>query len=161
MAEPSSVILGLGGNIGSDDAILERFRRAREALSTIAPVRSAALYRSAPIGPDQPAYLNTAVSWRFDGIPTELIQTVLEIERLCGRERTGESRWGPRAIDLDVLLWGTREIRLTELEVPHPRLLERRFALLPVIDLLGDDPRFVDAARRVRDQRVEQISETW
>src|SRR5262249_46115720 len=133
----ADVIVGFGGNIGDDAAIVERFRRAREALAVIAAVRSAPLYRSEPIGPAQPAVLNTAVAWRFDGEPAELIMTVLEIERLAGRDRRGEARWGPRAIDLDVLLW--RDVRTPELEVPHPRLVERRFALLPAIELVGGE----------------------
>ena len=96
------VVVGLGGNLGGDAAIIKRFRDAREAFAQIGDVRSAALYRSEPIGPAQPMYLNTAVRWRFDGTPAQLIATVLEIERLLGRVR-GE-RWGPRTIDLDVLL---------------------------------------------------------
>jgi len=158
------VVVGLGGNLGGDDAIIRRFIRAREALAQIGDVRSASLYRSEPIGPAQPMYLNTAVRWRFDGTPAQLIATVLEIERLLGRVR-GE-RWGPRTIDLDVLLWGARQIRTPELEVPHPRLVERRFALLPAIDVVGAD--FVVAgetlevhARRVASQQVDQIAETW
>ena len=111
-------------------------------------------------------YLNTVVSWRFDGVPAELIATILEIERLAGRDRRGEARWGPRAIDLDVLVWGDRRIDTPELVVPHPRLVERRFALLPVIDLLGGETivagdRLDAHARRVATQMAEQISETW
>jgi 2-amino-4-hydroxy-6-hydroxymethyldihydropteridine diphosphokinase len=161
-----SVIVGFGGNLGDDATIVARFVRAREALAAIAPVASAALYRSAPIGPDQPRFLNTAVAWRFDGTAAALIATVLEIEALAGRDRRGEVRWGPRAIDLDVLVWGARALRMPELEVPHPRLTERRFALLPMIDLLGEDAlvagtRLGELARRVADQRVERISDTW
>ena len=162
----ASVVVGFGGNIGDDAAIVERFRRAREAFAVIGTVRSAPLYRSAPIGPAQAAFLNTAVAWQFDGEPAELISTVLEIERLLGRDRRGEARWGPRVIDLDVLVWGDRRIRIPELEVPHPRLVERRFALLPLIDLLGGDvlvagERLDVHAQRVAAQIVEQISETW
>jgi 2-amino-4-hydroxy-6-hydroxymethyldihydropteridine diphosphokinase len=158
------VVVGLGGNLGGDAAIIKRFRDAREALAQIGDVRSAALYRSEPIGPAQPMYLNTAVRWRFDGTAPQLIATVLEIERLLGRVR-GE-RWGPRTIDLDVLLWGARQIRTPELEVPHPALVERRFALLPAIDVVGGD-FIVDGetlrnhARRVASQVVDQIAETW
>jgi 2-amino-4-hydroxy-6-hydroxymethyldihydropteridine diphosphokinase len=141
------IVIGLGGNLGSDAAIRERFDRARAALTVIGPVRSARLYRTAPIGPEQPAYLN--------------------IEQLLGRRRAIEARWGPRPIDLDVLVWGQRAIRTAELEVPHPRLAERRFALLPLIDLVGDGfviPGFGAAgelAGRVADQDCEEIAATW
>jgi len=165
-AEP--IVIGLGGNLGSEAEIRERFDRARAALTVIGPLRSARLYRSAPIGPDQPAYLNTAVRLAAaDAQPGELIATLLEIERLLGRRRTGEARWCPRMIDLDVLVWGTRVIRTEQLDVPHPRLAERRFALLPLIDLLGEDFVIVghgaagELARRVGDQRCDEIAATW
>jgi 2-amino-4-hydroxy-6-hydroxymethyldihydropteridine diphosphokinase len=162
------VVIGLGGNVGSDAAIVERFGRARDALGALGGVRSARLYRAAPIGPDQPWFLNTAVRVALaDAQPAELIATLLEIERLLGRQRAGEVRWGPRPIDLDVLVWGARSLRTPELEVPHPRLAERRFALLPLIDLLGDG--FVvpglgpagELARGVADQRCDEVAEAW
>jgi len=165
-AEP--IVIGLGGNVGSEAEIRERFDRARAALTVIGPLRSARLYRSAPIGPEQPAFLNTGLRLAAaDAQPGELIATLLEIEQLLGRRRGGEARWGPRPIDLDVLVWGTRVIRTPELDVPHPRLAERRFALLPLIDLLGED--FVvtgygpagDLARRVAEQDCEAIAATW
>jgi 2-amino-4-hydroxy-6-hydroxymethyldihydropteridine diphosphokinase len=166
------VVIGLGGNLGGEPAIAQRFDRARAAIAELAVepggVRSARLYRSAPIGPDQPWFLNTAVRIALaDAQPGELIATLLEIERLLGRRRETEARWGPRPIDLDVLVWGARILRAPELEVPHPRLAERRFALLPLIDLVGED--FVvpgagpagELARRVAGQRCDEIAATW
>ena len=167
-AEP--IVIGLGGNVGSDAVIVERFARAREALRVLAgsSVRSAPLYRSAPIGPAQPAYLNTAVRIAIDGgQPGELIAALLELERLLGRTREREARWGPRPIDLDVLVWGARQLRTPELELPHPRLGERKFALAPLVCLVGED--FVVAGvgvagellRRVAAQRCEELTATW
>jgi 2-amino-4-hydroxy-6-hydroxymethyldihydropteridine diphosphokinase len=170
------VVIGLGGNVGGEPAIAQRFDRARAAIGELGAdlggdlgaVRSARLYRSAPIGPDQPWFLNTAVRIALaDAQPGELIAALLEIERLLGRRRETEARWGPRPIDLDVLVWGARIVRAPELEVPHPRLAERRFALLPLIDLVGED--FVvpgagpagELARRVADQRCDEIAATW
>lgn len=165
-AEP--LVIGLGGNVGGDEAILERFRRAREALGVLGEVRSAPLYRSTAIGPAQPAYLNTAVRLRVEELaPAELLATVLELERLLGRDRRGEARWGPRAIDLDVLVWGARVLRSPELEVPHPRLAERRFALAPLAALLGDAFEIPGAGAagallaRVRDQDVVELAASW
>jgi 2-amino-4-hydroxy-6-hydroxymethyldihydropteridine diphosphokinase len=169
MTEP--VVIGLGGNVGSAAAIVERFDRARAAiaeLATPAAVCSARLYRSAPIGPDQPAFLNTAVRLALvDAQPGELIAALLEIELLLGRRRETEARWGPRPIDLDVLVWGTRTLHTPELEVPHPRLAERRFALLPLIDVVGEAFAISGLgtagalARRVADQRCDEIAQTW
>lgn len=162
-----SLVIGLGGNIGSHDEILERFHRAREAIAALGAVRSAPLYTSAPIGPDQPAFLNTALALRAPDLqPRELISTLLEIERLLGRRRDAETRWGPRTLDLDVLVWDDRAFRTEDLEVPHPRLHERRFALAPLADLLGEDALVAGHSlahwlARVRDQHVEQLATTW
>jgi len=163
----ADVVIGFGGNVGSDDEIIERFRRARDALTQLGTLRSAPLFRSQPVGPAQPAYLNSAVRIRIAELqPAELIATVLELERLLGRMRP-HARWGPRAIDLDVLVWGDRIVKTPELEVPHPRLAERRFALEPLVALCGEDFAIPDQGRagellaRVRTQGVEQIAETW
>jgi 2-amino-4-hydroxy-6-hydroxymethyldihydropteridine diphosphokinase len=154
------IVIGLGGNLGGEAAIVERFRRAREALG---PARSAPLYRSAPIGPAQPEYLNTAIAIGGDWLPAQLIAFVLEIELQLGRDRRVEARWGPRAIDLDVLAWDDRVIAIEGLTVPHPRIAERRFVLLP-LRALGVAVPGIDleaAERRVRDQAVTEISAGW
>jgi 2-amino-4-hydroxy-6-hydroxymethyldihydropteridine diphosphokinase len=162
-----ALVIGLGGNVGGEAAVIERFRRAREALAQLGGLRSAPLYRTAPIGPEQPAFVNSAVRVRYaDGTPGELIATVLELEALLGRDRSGEARGGPREIDLDVLLWGSRAFRTPELEVPHPRLFERRFALQPIADLFGEDIELAGTTagallQRVSDQSVELIASTW
>ena len=172
---PPELVIGLGGNVGSEAELRARFGHARAALAALADtgeVRSAALYRTAPIGPSQPPYLNTAVALRAAHLqPAELAHTLLELERLLGRDRTREVRWGPRPIDLDVLLWGARVLRgggeHGGLEVPHPRLAERRFALAPVVDLLGEDGQVPGRGRAgellagVRDQAIEQLAERW
>jgi 2-amino-4-hydroxy-6-hydroxymethyldihydropteridine diphosphokinase len=134
------VIVGVGGNVGDPDAIVRRFGDARAALAALGAVRSARLYRSAPLGPAQPAFFNTAVRIALaDAQPDELIATLLELEHLLGRRRADEVRWGPRTLDLDVLVWGARQIRMPTLDVPHPRLAERKFALAPLVDLVGED----------------------
>jgi 2-amino-4-hydroxy-6-hydroxymethyldihydropteridine diphosphokinase len=168
-APADALVIGLGGNVGAESAILERFRRARSALEQLGEVRSASLYRTAPIGPAQPAFLNTAVRVRVaDATPAELLASVQELERMLGRDRRGEARWGPRPIDLDVLLWGERTLASTQLIVPHPRLVERRFALAPLIDLFGEELVVPGAhatlgslARAVAGQPVELIATTW
>ena len=138
-AREDFLVIGLGGNVGVEASIVARFGRARAALSQLGALRSAALYRSAPIGPTQAPYLNTAV--RIAGVrqePGDLIAMLLELERLLGRNRAGEVRWGPRHIDLDVLIWGDRALESPELIVPHPWLAERRFALAPMVALVGE-----------------------
>jgi 2-amino-4-hydroxy-6-hydroxymethyldihydropteridine diphosphokinase len=166
------LVIGLGGNVGTEAAIAQRFDRARSALGVLGvrgEVRSARLYRSAPLGPAQPWFLNTAVGFVVADAPqpAELITALLEIERVLGRRRDAEVRWGPRPIDLDVLVWGPRILRTPELEVPHPRLAERKFALLPLIDLAGEDfvvpklGRAGELARRVADQPCDEVARAW
>ncbi|HEX4454530.1 MAG TPA: 2-amino-4-hydroxy-6-hydroxymethyldihydropteridine diphosphokinase [Kofleriaceae bacterium] len=158
------IALGFGGNVGD---VRASFVRAREALAQLGDVRSASLYRSAPIGPEQPAFLNTAIRVRDSDLqPDELLATLRELERLLGRDRSREVRWGPRTLDLDVLLWDARVIRTPELEVPHPRLAERRFVVLPLIDLFGEafvvgEATLGALAARVADQEVELVAERW
>ncbi len=168
MIAPDALVVGIGGNIGADGAIVARFGRAREALAQLGAVKSAPLYRTAAIGPAQAAFLNSAALVRVsDATPGELIATLLEIERLLGRQRSNETRWGPRSIDLDILVWGERVIRTPELDVPHPRLAGRRFALRPLIALLGDvaipgtDQTAAVLDRALREQTIEEIAETW
>ena len=160
------IVLGLGGNVGTEIAITGRFQRVRDALSAIGTLRCAALYRTAAIGPEQPAFLNTAIGLVApDMQPGELLAIVRELEGLLGRERSRETRWGPRTIDLDVLVWDARVIRSPELDVPHPRLGERRFALQPLVDLVGQDfvipgiGRAGDALARVSYQDVTLLGE--
>ena len=162
-----TIVIGLGGNVGTQGEILERFRRARDAVAALGEVRSAPLYRSAPIGPEQPAFYNTALALRAPDVqPTELMAILLEIERLLGRTRAEVVRWGPRTIDLDILIWDDRVIRTPELEVPHPHLTERRFALAPVAELVGADAMVAGKPlahwlATVRDQSVEHLASSW
>ncbi len=156
------IVIGLGGNVGGDDAVRARFVRAREALAQLGAVRSSALYRTAPIGPPQPDYLNAAVGVRWsDAQPAEIVATLAELERMLGRDRRGEVRWGPRPLDLDALWWTDHPVvRQPDLEIPHPRLYERRFALLPLLDLVPDATLAAHEAR-VRDQRVDIVASSW
>jgi 2-amino-4-hydroxy-6-hydroxymethyldihydropteridine diphosphokinase len=165
---PWLAVFGFGGNIGTEAEIQERFVRAREALGQYGHVWSASLYRSAPVGPEQQDFLNTAVMVRIDdGQPDELVAIVREIEQLLGRDRRAEERWGPRKIDIDVLVWGPRVVRTPHIELPHPRLVERRFALEPLSELLGAHtlPGTTEHIswhlERVRDQRVEKVATSW
>lgn len=159
-----ALVIGLGGNVGD---VRATFDRARAGLAQLGRVRSAPLYRSEPIGPAQPEFLNTAVCVTCqDATPGEVVATIRELEHLLGRDRRQETRWGPRSIDLDVLLWGTRELRTPELEVPHPRLTQRRFVIDPLVALFGVDlevggQTLAELARVVASQRVALVEETW
>lgn len=165
MSEP--IVIGFGGNVGEPHEIGERFADIRLELGALGEITAAAMYRSAPIGPAQPDFYNTAIrietrSWSRGLTPVQLLARLHELEDEYGRDRTAETRWGPRPIDLDILVWGARLYR-GELEIPHPRLGERRFALEPLVSVVGPDfeipgqGRAGDLLARVQDQRVERL----
>lgn len=129
------VALGLGGNLGP---VEETFLRAlRQLESALGPLLVASLYRSRPVSPiPQPDYLNTAVLGRTSLPPGELLALAKALEHDAGR-RDGP-RFGPRPLDVDVLLYGDIQLESPELIVPHPRLRERRFVLEPLADIAPD-----------------------
>jgi 2-amino-4-hydroxy-6-hydroxymethyldihydropteridine diphosphokinase len=165
------IVVGFGGNVGDDDAITMRFTRAREAIAQLGSVKSAPIYRSAAMGPPQPAYLNSAISVRVTGPapqPRELSEMLQELEHLLGRDRAREVHWGPRTIDLDVLLWGATPIARAGLVVPHPRLHERRFALRPAAEIVGFDVEVPGTGKSLAnflaatvEQQLELVAQTW
>src|SRR5580765_7849587 len=133
------VAIGLGGNVGDVEAA---FRFALERLSADAHTTHAALsplYATAPWGGiDQPRFLNAVAVIETTQSARELMKDLLEIERAAGRDRAHETRWGPRRLDLDLLLHGDAVIDTDGLSVPHPRLAERAFALVPLLDVWPD-----------------------
>jgi 2-amino-4-hydroxy-6-hydroxymethyldihydropteridine diphosphokinase len=145
------VVLGLGSNrpdpAGREPpAVLEAAIAALEpVLGGAGPFRRASLYRTEPLHvQDQPVFINTAVAGFYEGEPGALLQEIHRIERDFGRDRDRERRWGERSLDIDILLFGDRVISNPPfLEIPHPRLTERRFALVPLLELLPEaqDPR--------------------
>jgi 2-amino-4-hydroxy-6-hydroxymethyldihydropteridine diphosphokinase len=133
--------VGIGSNLGDRGAMLARAVAAiRELRAT--QVRAVSTFRDTePVGLlDQPNFLNGAVELETALDPGDLMEALLGIERSLGRHRTGVPPGGPRAIDLDLLLYEAERIAEPGLEVPHPRLHERRFALEPLAEL---DPGLV------------------
>ena len=157
------IVVGFGGNVGTRAEIGERFGRAREALAVHGRVRSASLYKSSPIGPPQDDFYNTAVALVApDVLPRELLAITQELELLLGRDRRGAQHWGPRPIDLDLLVGFT--VDEPGLVVPHPRIAERRFVLEPLVELVGEayvlgGRRLGDLLRAVAGQRVELVGD--
>lgn len=127
--------VGLGSNL--DDPI-RHVRAALAELGTIAGTRVVArsrLYRSPPAGPqDQPDYVNAVAGLLTQLAPAELLVALQAVERAHGRVRTGE-RWGPRTLDLDLLVYSDRVLNDAGLEVPHPRMHERAFVLVPLAEI--------------------------
>jgi 2-amino-4-hydroxy-6-hydroxymethyldihydropteridine diphosphokinase len=127
--------IGIGSNLDDPAA---QVRRAIAALGDIRETqchRVSALYRNPPMGPaDQPDYIN-AVAWLRTGLsPLELLAALQAIETDAGRCRAGR-RWGPRPLDLDLLIYGQRVIDTPDLQVPHPGVTERAFVLYPLCEI--------------------------
>jgi 2-amino-4-hydroxy-6-hydroxymethyldihydropteridine diphosphokinase len=135
------VFLGLGANLGDRARNLETAVRGIRRIPGIVVEATAKPLETAPVGgpPGQGKYLNSACALSADVEPLHLLRALQAVERGLGRERTAATpRWGPRPIDIDVLLWGERIVALPELTVPHPRLAERHFALAPLAELDPD-----------------------
>lgn len=157
MSRPPMVIVGLGANLGQP---LETFRSAIDALQAtkgiVIEARSS-VYRTAPIGPAQPDYLNAAIRLACQLEPLPLLHRCLEIERAHGRDREHEVRFGPRTLDLDLLYFEGAELATDELTLPHPRLHERAFALTPLIEIAPElAPRYA-AALSLLDQSITRL----
>lgn len=137
-SEPKDCYIGLGSNLG------DRFQALTTAVEELRAVGevvcTSQLYKSAPMYIlDQPAYLNAACLLRTKLTPQELLQQLKQIERKMGRDFSETAvRFGPRVIDLDILLYGDEVIRSENLTIPHCRMLEREFVLQPLTDINPD-----------------------
>lgn len=128
------VYLSLGGNLGDRAGYLTAAIDALNALSGVRVVRVSGMYETAPVGPiDQPSFLNLAAEIETVLEPLELLNAVKEIERLLGRRP--RQRWGPREIDIDIILWEDRVVETAELIVPHREFRQRAFVLRPLEEL--------------------------
>lgn len=131
----SEAFVGLGSNVGNRAANLRFALRLLPPLVRVEAVSS--LYETPPVGPqDQPPYFNAACRLVTGLTPDGLLRHLKNVEWEVGR-RPGE-RWGPRPIDLDILLFDDLELETEELTIPHPRLAERAFVLSPLSELCGD-----------------------
>jgi 2-amino-4-hydroxy-6-hydroxymethyldihydropteridine diphosphokinase len=132
------VYLSLGSNLG------DRERHLRDALAAIEKERiqviaCSSFYETEPQNvPDQPWFLNLVAACETRLFPQQMLAVLLNVERKLGRTREGAVPRGPRVIDIDVLLFGTAIITTDRLQVPHPRMLERRFVLEPLVELAPD-----------------------
>lgn len=133
--------LGLGSNLGDRAGFLLQALSEVSRLPQTRLLRLSRIYETEPLGPPQPPYLNLVAEIRTGLSPKALLEALLEVEGRLGRVR--RVRWGPRTIDLDLLLYGDLVLEEEGLILPHPRLHERAFVLVPLLDLLprGRHPR--------------------
>ncbi|MCL5269428.1 MAG: 2-amino-4-hydroxy-6-hydroxymethyldihydropteridine diphosphokinase [bacterium] len=127
------IVIALGSNMGDRRAMLERACERMEVLAILVRRRSR-LYETRPWGiTDQPGFLNAAVLVKTSHPPESLLDALLKIESELGRRRL--ARWGPRPIDLDLLLYGGLCLDTPRLTLPHPGIAQRDFVLAPLLDL--------------------------
>ena len=131
--------VGLGANLGDRLSTLQRALDLLGAYPGITVVRSSRVYETDPVGgPPQPGFLNAVAEVRTRLGPSDLLRACLAVEDTLGRVR--RERWGPRTIDLDLLSYGREEVDEPGLTVPHPRMHERAFVLVPLLELDADPP---------------------
>jgi 2-amino-4-hydroxy-6-hydroxymethyldihydropteridine diphosphokinase len=154
--------VALGGNVGD---VRSSFDRAIAMLcdgTVVRLVARSADYRTAPWGiTDQPPFINAVIAVATSLAPHDLFARALKVERALGRDRSRERRWGPRTIDLDLLAYDDLVVHHTDLTLPHPRLLERAFVLVPLAEIAPDRMiagiRMSEAAARVGPSGVEKL----
>jgi 2-amino-4-hydroxy-6-hydroxymethyldihydropteridine diphosphokinase len=130
-----NVYIGLGANLGDREATIRQALDLLAAEGDVEVVAVSSLRETDPVGyEDQPRFLNGAAALRTELAPRQLLERLQALERRLGRDRSGP-RFGPRTIDLDLLLYGSAEIDEPGLQIPHPRLQERRFVLEPLAEL--------------------------
>jgi len=133
--------IGMGANLaswaGAPEATLAAAARRLESLGRV--VARSSLYSTAPVGFDeQPRFVNAVVALRTELTPRELLDELMKIEQEFGRDRAASFTNGPRTLDLDILLLGDLAVSEPGLEIPHPRLAERAFVLIPLNEIAGE-----------------------
>ena len=148
--------VGLGSNLGEREATLREALTRLGELDGVAVVAVSSFRETDPVGNvDQPRFVNGAAEIETNLGPRELLDRLLEVERSLGRDRSREERWGPRTVDLDLLLYGDETVGEVGLEIPHPRLAERPFVLEPLLEL--DSELRLPNGRALRDLHPPEL----
>lgn len=130
------VHIGLGSNLGDSRSQLEQALQAMDRLPQTRLLKASSLYSSAPLGPvDQPRYTNAVALLETGLEPLQLLDHLQDIELQHGRQRQKDQRWGPRTLDLDILLFGQLQIAHERLQVPHYHMHQRPFVLYPLAEV--------------------------
>jgi 2-amino-4-hydroxy-6-hydroxymethyldihydropteridine diphosphokinase len=162
----AKVLIALGGNIGD---IRETFDLALRKLcdgQQVSMIARSSDYSTPPWGVEnQPPFINRCASIETDLTPYELLARVQEVERAFGRDRAKEQRWGPRTLDIDLIAYDDVVLKDTDLTLPHPRLFERAFVLVPLNDIASErvisGVRVKDALAEIDATGIERLPPRW
>jgi len=144
----TEALLALGGNLGDVRATFDGAIALLCRDGDIALAARSSDYRTPPWGyEDQPAFINAAVAVETALAPHDLLARAHAVERAFGRDRRRETRWGPRTLDIDIIAYGDVQLASEALTLPHPRLFERAFVLVPLCEIR---PGRIIAGRRLR-----------
>jgi 2-amino-4-hydroxy-6-hydroxymethyldihydropteridine diphosphokinase len=128
--------IALGSNLGDSLIILEAAIQTLIETPAIKLLAKSSWYKTKPIGPPQPDYLNGCILLQVDIVADLLLEILLKIENKFGRIR--KQKWGARTLDLDILLYGNQVINTPRLQIPHPRMCDRAFVLVPLAEIAPD-----------------------
>lgn len=134
--KPRRSAVALGSNIGDSQTILEAAIKSLAQTSGILLEAKSRWYKTKAVGPPQPDYLNGCVTLQVEMLPQQLLEILLGIEQQFGRVR--QERWGPRTLDLDLLLFDDFIVDTPNLQIPHPRMRDRAFVLVPLAEIAPD-----------------------
>jgi len=131
----TTAYIGIGSNVGQRSSFCRRAVSALDDTPEIRVTAASGLYETEPVGgPPQRSFINGVARIETSLGPRTLLGVCKEIERMLGREPS-DIRWGPRVVDLDVLTFGDEKINDEDLEIPHPRMLQRKFVLVPLLEI--------------------------
>lgn len=152
----TKVYLGLGSNVGDREHQLKEALRLLDAQQGVKVTRVSSLYETAPVGyVDQPDFLNLCAEIETDLTPQAVLKNGLDIEQQLHRVR--KERWGPRTLDIDILLYGNKIIEDQDLSIPHPRMAERAFVLIPLQEIA---PEAINPRTQTKIKDIEVPDET-
>jgi 2-amino-4-hydroxy-6-hydroxymethyldihydropteridine diphosphokinase len=158
----AEALLALGGNVGAVRDTLDRAVAMLCEGSDVRLLARSADYSTPPWGvTDQPPFVNLCIAVETDLAPRALLARTQAVERALGRDRTRERHWGPRAIDIDLLAYDDLALATPDLTLPHPRLFERAFVLVPLAEIVPERAitgiRVRDALARVDARGIEKL----
>jgi len=162
---PSRAYVGVGGNVGDVETTIAEAMWALDSLPQTSIRAQSRLYRTPPWGnTEQPPFLNAVVELQTRLTPRVLLDLLLDIELRFGRDRSEGEKWGPRALDLDLLVFGEEQLDEPGMHIPHPHLHERAFVLVPLAEIaprleINGVGRVADLVQGVDTTGIEPIEE--